>query len=284
MTETDIPLFDDIEQDVFDIDCSEFEETCDIDGLDFGFETEQKRYINPGRKAIVSKPVKYRHAMELAKQIGNISINDRYFVFLDGNFIFGDFIEAWIIRNQWNVISMTISTLSISENNVDSLKNLFLGDYLQELNLIVSDYFFAHERHDLIPYLYKELDTENKFQLAVARVHTKICLIETECGKKIILHGSANLRTSKNVEQLVIECDSELFEFNNLWHTEIIEKYKTINKTVGAGELWQADQAEQKGLKNGEQAKKQARQNQDEQVFPKGLTQTWSRSKKHLAW
>jgi len=179
---------------------------------------------------------------------------------------------------------MTISTLSMSENNVDSLKNLYLGDYLQELNIIVSDYFYTHERHDLVDYMYKELDVENKFQLSVARVHTKICLVETECGKKIILHGSANLRTSKNVEQLMIECDPELFEFNSIWHKEIIEKYKTINKTVGARDLWQAGQAHTKKSTRTEknvQGQKQALQNPDVVQQKK---EAQSRSKRHSAW
>lgn len=222
---------------IFDIDLRDFDQLDDME-LDFGFETKQKRYINPGRKEIVSKPVKYKNAESLAMQIGDISKDDRFFVFLDGNFIFGDFIEAWIIKNNWNVTEMTISTLSMSYNNIDSLKNLFVADYLQKLNLIVSDYFFSHERHELIPYLYQELDIDNRFQLSVARTHTKICLIETSCGKNIIIHGSANLRTSKNVEQIVIEMDPDLFEFNKSWHMEIIEKYKTINKTIGATELW----------------------------------------------
>lgn len=137
---------------------------------------------------------------------------------------------------------MTISTLSLSQNNVDSLVNLVEADYLQKLNLIVSDYFFSHERHDLVPYMYEELDKNDMFQLSVARVHTKICLIETECGKKITIHGSANLRTSGNVEQIVIERDVDLFDFNKSWHDEIIEKFKTINKTVTGSDLWGVDQ------------------------------------------
>jgi len=231
--------------DCFDMEIPEAE--FNLPELDFGFETEQERYINPGRKKICSQPVKYRHAVSLAKKIGDIGPDDRYFVFLDGNFVFGDFIEAWVIENQWNVLEMTISTLSLSQNNVDSLVNLYVGDYLQKLNIIVSDYFFSHERRYLIPYMYKELDIDNKFQLAVSRVHTKICLIETECGKKIIIHGSANLRTSQNVEQIVIERDPELFEFNESWHKEIIEAYKTINKKVEGKGSWEA--ADQKSGK-----------------------------------
>lgn len=250
MTTRDIsqdPIFEqddfDFSDDVFDLDVAEFEGLEDPDELDFTFETDQQRYINPGKKKVGTKRVKYRNALQLAKEIGTIKRDDRYFVFLDGLFVYGDFIEAWIIENQYNVLEMTISTLSLSQNNVDSLVNLINGDYLQKLNMIVSDYFFSHERHALIPYMYQELDKGDNFQLAVARVHTKICLIKTECGREIIIHGSANLRTSGNVEQIVIEADHDLFKFNEDWHNEIIEKHKTINKTVGGEALWGQDQA-----------------------------------------
>ena len=238
-----------MEDDFFDIDIAEFEGLQgDIDGLDFGFETEQKRYINPGKKGVKNKKIKYRNAFDLANDIGNIKRDDRFFIFLDGLFVFGDFLEAWIIKNQYNVLEMTISTLSLSQNNVDSLRTLIEKDYVQKLNIIVSDYFFSHERHSLVPYMYHELDIDNKFQLAVARVHTKICIIKTECGREIVIHGSANLRTSGNVEQIVIEADSELYQFNDAWHKEIIEKYKTINKSVGGEYLWGQDQTNGKGI------------------------------------
>ena len=282
----DLDIFDD---EVYDLDISDFEDLEDFD-LDFSVDIEQKRYINPGKKGIASKPVKYRNALSLARKIGDIKQDDRFYIFLDGNFVFGDFIEAWIIQNNYNVLEMTISTLSMSENNIDSLKNLFVGDYLQKLNLIVSDYFFTHERHELIPYLYKELDVDNKLQLSVARVHTKICLLKTECGKKIIIHGSANLRTSKNVEQIVIERDDELFDFNDSWHQEIIEKYKTINKTVGARDLWQADQVfTPKSINTGKNARgaKRAQPKQGGRKSPQEKqqnTRTQSRSKGNGAW
>lgn len=42
--------------DLFDIDIVEFEGIDDcIDDLDFGFETEQQRYVNPGKKNIKHK-------------------------------------------------------------------------------------------------------------------------------------------------------------------------------------------------------------------------------------
>lgn len=137
---------------------------------------------------------------------------------------------------------MTISTLSLNENNVDSLANLCNGGFVDELNLIVSDYFFAHERQNLIPYLYQELDKENRFQLAVAGSHCKLCLIETHCGLHIVMHGSANLRSSSNIEQLVVEENAELYAFNDEYQDAIIRHYKTINKSqpLRGNSLWQA--------------------------------------------
>ena len=91
---------------------------------------------------------------------------------------------------------MTISTLSLSQDNIDSLANLLDWGYIDELNLIVSAYWFSHERWSLVPYCYERLDKEDKFQLAVAGIHTKTCQFETLGGKRIVIHGSANLRSS----------------------------------------------------------------------------------------
>ena len=63
---------------------------------------------------------------------------------------------------------MIISTLSLSQNNVDSLVNLFEGNYIDSLDLIISDHFFQHEKSALLPYIYEKLDVKNRFQLSAA--------------------------------------------------------------------------------------------------------------------
>lgn len=133
---------------------------------------------------------------------------------------------------------MTISTLSLSQENVDSLENCLLGGYIEELNLIVSAYFYAHNVRTLIPYIYKRLDKDNKFQLAIAGVHTKTCQFETEGGKKIIIHGSANLRSSGNIEQFTIEENKELYNFYDGVFDKILTKYATIRKSIRGEKLW----------------------------------------------
>jgi len=108
------------------------------------------------------------------------------------------------------------------------------------LNLIISHYYFANERMGLMPYLYEKLDVNDVLQVAVASVHTKIAMIKTECGKKITIHGSANLRTSSNIEQIVVEHSPGLFDFCEEVHLSIVDKHKTINKPVRRTALWDA--------------------------------------------
>lgn len=202
--------------------------------------TFKTRYIKPPQSIEIAETnLKYANAKKLAKDI-SITNNDRYFVIVNGSFIFGDFIEALIVEKNYHVKSMTISTLSMSENNVDSLAHLLNGVFVDELNLIVSDYFYSHEKWSLTPYIYKELDKKNKFQLAAASTHCKVCIFETYCGKFVVIHGSCNLRSSSNIEQFVIEDNKQLYNFNYDYQMAIIKEFKTINKSVRSNKLWTA--------------------------------------------
>lgn len=222
-----------------ELDQFDFDET---DFADFEIEINnefQTRYLKPPKtKEIVEENLKYDDAKKLSKNL-KLSECKRYFVIVNGSFYFGDFIEAFITDRNLIVNEMTISTLSMNENNVDSLANLLNNGYLKKLNLIVSDYFFSHERSNLIPYIYKELDKNNMFQLAVAGTHCKTCIFTTSCGRFVVMHGSANLRSSGNIEQFVIEENKEMYIFNYNYQKKIIDKYKTINKSIRGKELWQ---------------------------------------------
>ncbi len=197
------------------------------------------RYIKPKKdNSIPYKRLKYKNAEKLAKDL-DFKALDRVFVVVDGSFIFGDFIEAFIVNHNILVKEITLSTLSMNQDNVDSLKNLIDAGYIEKLNLIVSDYFYSHEISNLIKYAYEKLDHEDRFQLAVCRTHTKIYQMETEGGKFIVMHGSANLRSSDNLEQFVIEDSKEIYDFNQFYFKNILERYKTINKSIKSKELWQ---------------------------------------------
>ena len=190
------------------------------------FET---RYIKPPNpKKTTYQMLKFSNAKKLVKEIDFQSL-DRVYCRVNGKFIFGDFIEAFIVENNIFVEEMTIETLSLSIDNVISLETILKKGYVKKLHLIVSDYFFSHERNGLIKFLYEKLDFEDKFQLSVCRTHCKICQFKTSGGKKIVIHGSSNLRSSDNLEQFIIEDNSEMYDFNDSYHKQIEVKFKTIN-------------------------------------------------------
>lgn len=222
-----------------DMNC-DFDVDFNLDDFDLqigSFDLES-RYMKPKlHKQLPDKCIKYEYAQKMAKDM-IISKGDRYNIIISGNFIFGDFIEAYVVEHNVKVKKMTISTLSMSQDNVDSLANLINGGYVDEMNLIISHYFYSHERHSLVPYIYKNLDVDGKFQLAVAGTHTKTCIIETEDGLFITIHGSSNLRSSRNIEQFTIEENEEYYKFLNEYQDTIINEFKTINKGIRGGKLW----------------------------------------------
>ena len=204
----------------------------DIDDFDteIGSEEVGPSVIKPKQpKKILEKHIDYSNAKKLAKKL---DLNKRNFCIVDGKFIFGELIEAILIENELKAELVSISTLSMSQENIDSLTSLLHFDKcIDKLDLIISAYYFSHERNGAIKYIYENLNKENKFQLAVTRTHTKVCLIKTKCKKHVIIHGSANLRSSGNYEQFIVENDKELFDFTLHFHNKIISEYKTIKNT-----------------------------------------------------
>lgn len=209
----------------------------DFVGGEDGEFNEETRYTKPKVYQLKSSYVNYDNAVKLARDL-RLDPGERADCFVGGNFIFGDFIEAYLTTHRAKVRKLTISTLSLGQNNVDSLYNLLNGGFIDELNLVLSVYFWGNEHHRLIPYIYKRLDTGNRFQLAVASIHTKTAQFETYGGRKIVIHGSANLRSSGNVEQFTIEENPDLYDFYDEYLGRIIEKYSTIKKPIRDKDLW----------------------------------------------
>ena len=206
----------------------------DLDLMEFlpSDETEETRYTLPKVVPMREDFVLYDNAQKMAREL-RLGFGERFDAFVSGSFIFGDFIEAYLTTQNACAKRMTISTLSMSQNNVDSLHTLMEKGYIEELNLIISVYFWGNERSSLIPYIYKQLDIDDRFQLAVAGVHTKTVNFETLGGRKIVLHGSANLRSSGNIEQFTMEENPELYDFYDEHFNRILDKYATIRKTGG---------------------------------------------------
>ena len=201
----------------------------------------------PKYKGIPQYRIKYSHAQEMADDIEIPEDGERLFSIMSGRFIFGDLIEALFVKHNWHTKKLKIATLSISQDNIDSLQNLLDGGYVDSIELIISDYFYSHERHNLglMKYLYENLDN-GRLSVSVAGIHTKITQFIINENQRIVMHGSANLRSCDSIEQLVIENCQELYDFNCTWMDQITTDYATIRKPMRGNTLWQAVKAVEK--------------------------------------
>ena len=201
-----------------------------MEDFDFdGIEKIDNRYIKPKLTKLETK-IHYKNAKELALNVKLFPREQLHYI-VQGNFIFGDFIEALLVEKNVICNEMYVSTLSMSQNNVDSLAGLIENDYIKnKLNLMISNYFYSHEKNKLIPYVLKKCDIDNKFDLLVMRNHTKICLMQIS-NIFLVLSGSANLRSSNSVEQFVLQENKELYNFYKKWFDNN-QKYSIINKGI----------------------------------------------------
>ncbi len=216
-------------------------------GADDGLET--CRYVRPKIYDSVLSAVEYEHAIDFVRDL-DLSEDHREFAFVSGNFVFGDVLEAMVETRRVEPRSMTIQTLSMSEENIDSLRNVIdMCPALERLRLVLSVYFWGHERRpgQLVPYLYEQLDVEGVgFDCAFASIHTKVVTIETTRGHHLVMDGSANLRSSRNVEQLRVECDRGLYDYVEAFADRVFLAYSTVNRDrpypspVRGGRLWGA--------------------------------------------
>lgn len=229
------------DQDIDRIDFGIGDVTIDLGAFDAGVAAPDiisNRYVKPRLyRHVPSYAVKYARATEFVRDMGpKILGGQRVDALISGNFIFGDFFEAFAVEADILIDDLTFTTLSVSQDNIDSLRNLMVGDYLTSLNIIVSDYFWSHNRQNAA-YIYDALDMGDRFQLAVAGIHTKIALLTYE-GKKLVVHGSANMRSSRSVEAFTVETNPDLYDFHMAWNRAILDRYATIRKSVRAQKLF----------------------------------------------
>lgn len=199
----------------------------DFSSLDFSniFEpSAEVRQIN----RLSTVPVAFENAAAMAR---SIDWTHDYMAFVSGAFVFGDFIEALLYVKNLCPSAVYITTLGMSENNVDSIVNL--TDYLEaeRVSLIISHYFEGVERHRLIPYMEHEFG-DRPIDIAVLQSHCKICLIRSGKGDAAIC-GSANLSSSNNVENFILLHDPATIDYLQARLDNIMERFTVFHGMTG---------------------------------------------------
>lgn len=179
---------------------------------------EQNENFVKIKHEIKSMFVHYKNAAELVKQIKYFpEKNTATYIWLEGNFIFGDFITQFIVQHQIKLKELTIITLSITRQNIEALDELIKQDYCDKITLCLSDYYIRTEKikQTKTIELLTKINNENaNFNLYSTETHQKIVLLHTSMDNKIVFHGSANMKGSQNFEQLMIDNNNELYDFN----------------------------------------------------------------------
>lgn len=195
--------------------------SIELDDIDFDFEIEAdentNKFIKLQNHNISGKDILWDNAYMLAYNI-HIQRGECIYVNLDGNFVFGDFVGAFITANSLQVEELTIISLSGGIDNFEMMDELINSGYVEKINLVLSNYFLRTEQKKHTPtikYL-SQLVTKHgqKFNVYYADNHSKSVLIKTKQGGHVCIHGSANLRSSSNIEQMIIQENKELYEFN----------------------------------------------------------------------
>ena len=232
----DIDIDNIIDDDDDDDDDVDFELDFDLDDFTTSIMEEESptRILKPRIDTnAIRHHVTFSNAEEFADAI-DLQPGARTFAWLNGNFVFGDILEALAMKRNVLPKRIYISTLSISQENIDSLHNIVTHTPgFEKLYMLVSGYFYSHEKFGLVPYLYDQLDVGNKTQIAFGNYHGKIMAVETQVGNTFVLHGSANMRSSNSIEQIMFECnDDELFQFNADIIGELCDRFGTIDHSV----------------------------------------------------
>lgn len=235
-----------------DFDPEDFDLVEDKPGKPRGRRQRDVRILKPRLdKSRLSVKAAFENAEAFARQI-DLTPGARTFAWISGTFVFGDIVEALITARKVGIRRLYVASLSFSQENIDSLRNvqLLMGDELERLVLVLSGYQYSHEKYNLVPYMYQELDN-GRFDAAFGDWHCKIITMETVHGHTITIHGSANLRSSSCIEQIMVEVDDrELHEYNAGIMDHIVARFGTINqgapqgalKTIRGREAWEVSQ------------------------------------------
>jgi hypothetical protein len=136
---------------------------------------------------------------------------------LKGDFVLGDLLP-YLLEDGWVCPHMRVATLGMSVENGKTLAGLRRSGRVGRLTLVLSHYFEAVNKSTMYQDVMDALD--GQAELVTMRSHAKvICCPRERPGESdwLVMEGSANLRSSDNLEQMTIFNDREVHDFHAEW-------------------------------------------------------------------
>ena len=217
-------------------DCLNGQKNMQIRGAGaFHFRGVHRTWRRPRKlKPFKEKYLKFRYARDFIEDLEIPKPGESIYAIVSGSFIFGD-IMLPLAKAIGGNVEMDICTLSMGQENIDMIDQMFEEDLLKSVRIILSDYFYSHERGrgGLWCYLMEILGKwPEKSTVSIARVHTKIVTMRSK-SHSLVLSGSANLRSSGNMEQFDLKNDKNFYDWQKQWMDQIHEKFAVKGKSPG---------------------------------------------------
>ena len=133
-----------------------------------------------------------------------------------GDFVTADIIPLLLGNRRADILA--ISTLGMSTANATMLAGLRASGQIRRLFLLVSHYFSQVDKTGT----YREVKHLLGDAVKVARTHAKVILVSA-APSFFVVEGSANLRSSDNIEQFAIWNDEQLLNWHLDWMQEVAD-------------------------------------------------------------
>lgn len=169
------------------------------------------------RRRGIKKWIRPENALALLPHLPT-NPDERTHAVLRGDFVLCDIIPA-IIRERGRCPQLHIATLGMSGANAECLAALHQAGLIGAITICCSVYFRQVDRTATSPEVERHLGGIAK--IIVSRNHAKVICLPTESGDHYVIEGSANLRSSDNLEQIAVFNDPDLGDFHRGWMAEL---------------------------------------------------------------
>jgi hypothetical protein len=142
---------------------------------------------------------------------------------MTGRYDLCDLLEV-ILAKLGTVAQLRIATLSFNGRNAQTMTAWTEGRKVERLSLLCSVFFKEHNP-ELFEQLHQALAKPHR--MAASRNHCKLVCFHFATGDKLVMEGSANLRTNSNREQFCLVRDDGLHDWHAAWIDEEVLKHES---------------------------------------------------------
>jgi hypothetical protein len=119
---------------------------------------------------------------------------------------------------------LRIATLSLKQRNSYELLTLIDAGKVARATVLCSEFFRDHNT-GIYAGLQAELGKRPRgHRLAAARSHAKVVCMDLAAGDRLVLEGSANLRTNSNIEQFCLLNHAGLHDWHAQWIDDLVNR------------------------------------------------------------